>query len=162
VSQYLYCDVQSRHATEDGRFQHEIETWALESAWVHDPQLAADAGRGCSGGPLPRPYLLRDEPDALRYLAVAHRPNRRIFFPPSFLEEPPDLVTYSQVEIYNGVSEDTFTQDWRVRLERATLLEEPLRGLGRSRFFSAMGPMLAPLGLDPDNLADAVRYLNHH
>ena len=32
-------------------------------------------------------------------------------------------MAYAQAQVYNYLSEDTFTQDWRVRLEHATLLE---------------------------------------
>jgi hypothetical protein len=33
------------------------------------------------------------------------------------------IIAYAQGQVYNYLSEDTFTQDWRVRLEQATLLE---------------------------------------
>lgn len=40
-----------------------------------------------------------------------------------FEDPPPTMIAYAQGQVYNYLSEDTFTQDWRVRLEQATLLE---------------------------------------
>ena len=44
-----------------------------------------------------------------------------------FFKTPPERITaYAQAQAYNKLSEDTFTQDWRVRLEQANLLESAL------------------------------------
>lgn len=156
----LYCRSQGREATEDGKFRHELETWSLESAWVDEEPAVPSPSGSCDDKP--QPFLLRNDPDALRFLAVAYRPNRRIFFTGSFLEEPPELVAYAQVEVYNGVSEDTFTQDWRVRLERASLLERPFQAFDESRFASGMNRLLAGAGIDPVQLTSVVGRIGNH
>jgi hypothetical protein len=111
--------------TEPPQFLNTVEIWTLEETSVEDqvPVEPQPPGGNCN---VPSPYLLAPENDGLRFLAVARKRNRSIFFGASFLESPPDLYTYAQVEVYNGVSEDTFTQDWRVHLSPASLVESPL------------------------------------
>lgn len=90
---------------------------------------------GRCGSSRPRPYLLDTADDGLSYLAIAHRPNRKIFFSGPRVDDANDLYTYSQVEIYNGVnrsSPDAYTQDWRVRLAPASLIERPFEIFGQT------------------------------
>lgn len=102
----------------------------------------------------PKPYLLRknwEADDALHYLVVARRPNRSIFFSDDWFRAPASLYTYAQVEVYNGISTDTFTQDWRVRLDRAYLLDEPFEAFDQadfSQFAAFTGTFLGGEDLD--------------
>lgn len=83
------------------------------------------------------PFVLDASKDGLSYLAVAYRPNRKIFFTGEGVAPPPDVYTYAQVEIYNGVNgpnPDTYTQDWRVRLAPASLIERSTAGSALSAF----------------------------
>ena len=115
--------------TNPPQYLNTVEIWTLEETSVEDqiPVGPRPSGGNCN---VPSPYLLAPENDGLRFLAVARKRNRSIFFGAGFLEPPPDLYTYAQVEVYNGVSEDTFTQDWRVRLSPAALVEAPLSQIG--------------------------------
>ena len=55
----------------------------------------------------------------------------------NFYDSPPDRITaYAQAQTYNKLSQDMFTQDWRVRLEQANLLES---ALGSENGFSLQG-----------------------
>jgi hypothetical protein len=93
-----------------------------------------DAGSGSTDCKKPEPFVLdmgtgqqarEDFQDKLRFIGVVWRNIEDD--PPfwsSYFEGPPKtIMAYSQAQVYNHLSEDTFTQDWRVRLERATLLE---------------------------------------
>ena len=94
-------------------------------------QKDSACSRGLCGDQHPALYVLDSSNDGLSYLAVAYRPNRQIFFTGDSVASPPDFYTYAQVEIYNGVngpSPDTYTQDWRVRLAPASLIERPVAG----------------------------------
>jgi hypothetical protein len=129
---YCYTDLRRQESgSSPPRYFHTLKVQALELAMV--PETTSIDG-GEEGGDCdsvkPHPYLLRDENDALKFLVVARRLNRRVFFSDRFLEEPPTLYTYAQVEVYSGISADTFNQDWRVRLERSYLIEKPFDRLG--------------------------------
>jgi hypothetical protein len=67
----------------------------------------------------------------LRFIGVVYRDidatNSPYFWSRFFRESPPRLIAYGQAQVYNRLQEDTFTQDWRVRLERASLLEDLLK-----------------------------------
>lgn len=88
-------------------------------------------------GNKPKPFVLdkgTSESDAekfqnkLRFIGVVYRDisNEQPFWS-GFYETPPNtIIAYSQAQVYNHLSEDTFTQDWRVRLEQASLLEQVL------------------------------------
>lgn len=100
------------------------------SIWVYDwmthQQKEAVCNGSRCGSQRPDPYLLDDRQDGLSFFAIAHRPNRKVFFRGTSVGEPPDFDAYAQVEIYNGVNgstPDAYTQDWRVRLAPASLLE---------------------------------------
>jgi hypothetical protein len=141
------------------RYFHTLTISTLERASVRSPvdvEPPPSQAGGC--GELPKPYLLRSENDALKFLVVTRRVNRRVFFASEkFLEEPPAIYAYSQVEVYSGISADTFNQDWWVRLERAYLLEIPFKQLGEnlSGFFADLDRFanLLPVVLPHDSLA---------
>jgi len=143
-------------------FRYLIEVWSLTSTEVTEEQELGNPLGGSCGADMPHPYLLSEEQDALRFLVVAQHPNRRIFFSEPFLEKPPAMFTYAQVEVYNGISPDTFTQDWRVRLERASLLERPFQALGESGFMEIGADLLTGFGSDPWDFAEAFHEINNH
>ena len=123
-------------------------TW-WRSLWIYDRetrrQKDAACGRGLCGDQHPTPYVLDASNDGLSYLAVAYRPNRHIFWTGDGVAAPPGFYTYAQVEIYNGVNgrnPDTYTQDWRVRLAPASLIEGPI----------AAGSALGDFGLPIDQV----------
>jgi len=92
---------------------------------------AGGANEGSSDDPAP--YLLGTDteptPDAARqllhYVSVAFRSRDVAVAPDHFL---PALgsrrVTYAQARVYNPTAFDMFTQDWRVTLEPALMLED--------------------------------------
>ncbi|MCP4591789.1 MAG: hypothetical protein GY842_13700 [bacterium] len=143
-------------------YHHTLDIWALGRTEVTEEMEIDVNPMGGSCGDKPNPYLLADDQDALRFLVLARRTNRRIFFSELFLEDPPDLYTYAQVEVYNGISHDTFTQDWRVRLVRASLLERPFQALDESRFMEIGNHILTGFGLDPWEFAEAFHEINNH
>ncbi len=144
------------------KFQYTLDIWSLTSTEVTEEQELGNPLGGSCGADMPRPYLLSEEQDVLRFLVVAQHPNRRIFFSEPFLEKPPPMFTYAQVEVYNGISPDTFTQDWRVHLERASLLERPFQALGESGFMEIGEDLLTGFGWDPWEFADAFHEINNH
>ena len=135
IDDRTYCRVDLRQpetGSTPPRYFHTLIISTLERASVQSPvEIEDPPGQAGGCGELPKPYLLRNENDALKFLVVTRHANRRIFFASEkFLEDPPTLYTYSQVEVYSGISADTFNQDWRVRLERAYLIEKPFERLG--------------------------------
>lgn len=97
-----------------------------------------DGETHCEKCPMPEPMLLDPGNDGLSYLVLAWKPNRKLFFQGRTIDEPPGLLTYAQVEIYNGIHDDTYTQDWRVRLAPADLVGRPLDKLGDlTEFYSS-------------------------
>jgi hypothetical protein len=135
IAPQTYCSTYFRQHESDSsppRYLDTLMVQTLELAMV-PARSSDDSGlEGDCDSVKPHPYLLRDKNDALKFLVVARRPNRHVFFSDRFLEAPPTLYTYAQVEVYSGISADTFNQDWRVRLERAYLLETPFKRLGES------------------------------
>lgn len=93
------------------------------------------SGEGC--GTFPVPHLLVEEPeDKLRFFAVVNHGLGESGQPPKpfwsnyFSVSPTTFTSFSQAQVYNDLSTDMFTQDWRVRLERVTLLERALERAG--------------------------------
>lgn len=84
------------------------------------------SSKGCSK---PEPFVLekkgKDFDDKLRFIGVVWKDtgDSPPFWSTFFEDPPPTMIAYAQGQVYNYLSEDTFTQDWRVRLEHATLLE---------------------------------------
>jgi hypothetical protein len=92
----------------------------------------SESSTGCTK---PVPYVLDNGTtqgdrekfqNKLRFIGVVWRETEDAppFWSTFFADPPPTMIAYAQGQVYNYLSEDTFTQDWRVRLEQATLLEE--------------------------------------
>lgn len=107
----------------------------------------------------PEPYMLdkgdsaQDEADfqnKLRFVAVVWRDiqDDQPFWSNYFNTPPKVLLAYGQAQVYNHLSEDTFTQDWRVRLEQASLLEDLLESDKSSQIGGkgALGSLGAVIG----------------
>jgi hypothetical protein len=86
------------------------------------------SGALCNPEPPVHPLLLDASNDGLHFITVAWAGNRNLFFSDGFSPLRTTVYTYSQVEVYNGTTDDQqnsmFTQDWRVRLEPAGLLNQ--------------------------------------
>jgi hypothetical protein len=63
-----------------------------------------------------------------------------------FKNPPKKIYGYAQAQVYNHLSEDTFTQDWRVRLEKASLLETFLASGENSSGFGSGGGFDSVIG----------------
>lgn len=98
---------------------------------------ASNDSSGCSRKP--QPWMLdtgssQQDREAfenkLRFIGVVYSDidtaNPPFFWGNFFSESPPQLLAYGQAQVYNRLQEDTFTQDWRVRLEQASILEDLL------------------------------------
>jgi len=61
----------------------------------------------------------------LRYLAVTYR-SRQVAVAPDFFVSPygSHRLAYGQARVYNPTAFDTFTQDWRVTLDRTSMIED--------------------------------------
>ena len=115
------------------------------SVRIYDALTTLEKTAICYGGRCgrirPDPYLLDTTNEGLSYLAMAYRPNRKIFFTGPQVDDSPDFYTYAQVEIYNGVNgstPDAYTQDWRVRLAPASLIERPFEIFGQTTIGSTL------------------------
>lgn len=172
-------DVQRRLVSsdpEDYDWQYTLTEYRLLSAQYDSDQEIEPVGSPSQCSLRPKPFLLVEENDALRYLVVARRKNRSIFFRsdpgpnrPSGevaryglwanpVDEPPSLITYAQVEVYNGIHNDAYSQDWRVRLDQASLLEQPFDGLSDS--FDVLAGFMQRLA--GDKAGDAFWQFNNH
>lgn len=94
----------------------------------------AKQASGCRDDQKPSPWMLdrgtskQDEEDfqnRLRFISFVYKNLDDSPFWTTFFDSPPKRVmAYGQAQVYNYLAEDTFTQDWRVRLERASLLQD--------------------------------------
>ncbi|MGH9384806.1 MAG: pilus assembly protein TadG-related protein [Vicinamibacterales bacterium] len=123
----------------------------------------------------PNPYLLEDTAeDDLRYLAVVYRV-RDVSVAPKFFKSPlgEHRVAYAQARVFNPTSFDLFTQDWRVTLEPASLIEDgslltvlasPIGNLGNVRNIPALDRFQQFSGVFDQLRSDLniLRYLNNH
>jgi len=145
------------------RYRYSTDVWALSSAG--SAQLEGDElneyvesqgggnsepGDGNDGSNSKdcknkiQPLLLdqnQNPQNRMRYIAMVYvelgSGTHPLPFWSNFFDTPPDRMTaYAQAQVYNKLSEDMFTQDWRVRLEQANLLEA---ALGNSNGFSLEG-----------------------
>jgi hypothetical protein len=73
----------------------------------------------------------------LRYLGIAWQTHRSVFMPGAFTDPRGRICASAQALLYNATSFDLFTQDWRVKLVRADLVEEG--GLATTLTASACG-----------------------
>lgn len=108
----------------------ELEEYIEEKGGDIDPPTPAT---GAECGSFPIPHLLpEDAEDGLRFFSVVRHDlggegqSQRPFWSNYFTASPSSFTGFSQAQVYNDLSTDMFTQDWRVRLERATLLEAAL------------------------------------
>jgi hypothetical protein len=99
------------------------------------------ASSGSTGCEKPKPWLLdqgttdkskEEFQNRLRFISFVYKDLEDD--PPfwsTFFDQPPKrIMAYGQAQTYNYLSEDTFTQDWRVRLEQANLLNAFLKKTG--------------------------------
>ena len=89
----------------------------------------SDSTSGCQK---PQPWMLdkdADFPKRLQFIGIVYESgeDHPLFWNRYFTESPPRLIAYGQAQVYNYLSEDTFTQDWRVRLQPASLLSDFLK-----------------------------------
>lgn len=59
----------------------------------------------------------------LNYLGIAWRPTESIFMQARFRNPQDYVCAYGQARVFNSTSFDLFTQDWRVKLVKADLLD---------------------------------------
>lgn len=155
---YIVETVSMVGAGEKEMSQKDFEKYLEESGGQDVDTEASSSSSGCDK---PEPWVL-DKGDSqqdqeefenkLRFIGVVYRDisEDRPFWSNYFSEPPEALVAYAQAQVYNHLSEDTFTQDWRVRLERAGLLEELLG--------SQKGQGLGSLG----SFGDIIGTVNNH
>jgi hypothetical protein len=117
--------------------------------------------KGCNK---PFPWLLDKSTgyqDRLRFIGAVYKnvdedpPFWNTFFSkPESAYPPPRIIAYAQAQVYNYLSEDLFTQDWRVRLEQATLL---------SSFLSSDKENTPSSGMTSSNFVDDfIESVNNH
>lgn len=106
----------------------------------------------CSADKKPNPWVLKtgtskkdreNFQNRLRFISVVYKDlDKDPPFWSTFFDSPPKRVmAYGQAQVYNYLSEDTFTQDWRVRLERASLLGDYLKNFPVPGMNKALGPL---------------------
>jgi len=135
--------------------------------------LTPPPSRSATGGP--RPHLLDSgAEDQLRYLAFLYRARPVRVAPGTFVAPlGPHRLAYAQARVYNPTSFDLFTQDWRVALEPASLIEDgslmsaltgPAARAAGVRNGSALASFRRSSGLLDALQADLnlLRYLNNH
>jgi hypothetical protein len=107
----------------------------------HDQDIDTSASSSSTGCDKPKPWVLdsgstdqqkKDFQNSLRFIALVYKDleDDQPFWSTFFDSPPKRIIAYGQAQVYNYLEEDTFTQDWRVRLERANLLESFLEKVG--------------------------------
>ncbi len=157
-------------------YQHSVYEYSFLGGSVSHTEGEDAGGGGEVPGPSdqPIPYMLgpSGNPTAdgarrnLHYLAVLYRsstvPAAPKYFIPALGEH---RLAYAQSRVYNPTAYDLFTQDWRVALEPAAMVEDGslMGGLGNSslpRFASDAGGFNSAAGLfSPSNF---IRLFNNH
>ncbi|HNP34696.1 MAG TPA: hypothetical protein PKK10_02480 [Woeseiaceae bacterium] len=141
---YIVETVSMIGAGEKEMSQKEFEKYLEDSS---GQDVDTEASKSSSKCDKPEPYVLdkgdneEDFQNKLRFMSVVYRDiqNDRPFWSNYFENPPKVLVAYSQAQVYNHLAEDTFTQDWRVRLERASLLETLLSDKNKSGTLGELG-----------------------
>ncbi|HEX5764234.1 MAG TPA: hypothetical protein VFY27_01605, partial [Woeseiaceae bacterium] len=135
--------------------QEEFDKYLEEQGQGGVNAEGSQSSSGC-GNDRPKPYVLdkgtspsqeKDFQDRLRFIGIVWKDLEEDppFWSGFYDEPPPTQYAYAQGQVYNYLSEDTFTQDWRVRLEQASLLEgflksDAAKGQGVGKFVgSAIG-----------------------
>ncbi|MFK7976732.1 MAG: hypothetical protein AB8C02_11375 [Halioglobus sp.] len=154
---YLASERDDREIDGNTRYRYKVTVWVLAEAGSkvlsdeeRDEYLEEIVGDDAKPGPdndssnssdcrnRIQPFLLDEDSAANRnrYIALAYTnidgTHHRKPFWSNYFTSPPDRITaYAQAQTYNKLSEDMFTQDWRVRLEQTNLLESAVEsGLG--------------------------------
>ena len=136
--------------------QDEFKKYLSENGQKDVNTQGSKSSQGCEK---PQPHMLKkdkDYEDRLKFIGFAYRhlKDDPPFWSEHFFEESPlTYYVYAQAQVYNYLSEDTFTQDWRVRLQQTSLLTSFLKS-DKARQ-SGMGGF----GNTAGNLIDAV---NNH
>lgn len=126
--------------------------------WFKKARELSPCPPGSPINPPPYPYLLKDGAHRdLEFLGFAYT-QRGVAWAPRLFKSPfgEDRLTYAQVRVFNPISFDLFTQDWRVKLTPATMIEDGRVGLaladpgvqlhiGRSGLRSAFVRSVAPV-----------------
>jgi hypothetical protein len=143
------------------RYRYEIYVWALSSSGEKelseeelekyiDEQTGENSTPGndnddsdsqsCRNRVQPLLIDKNDNPEnRMRYIAMVYTDIKPPFWS-NFFSDPPTRVTaYAQAQVYNKLSEDMFTQDWRARLEHANLLESALSSENGFSLFGGTG-----------------------
>ena len=162
------------------RYRYEFTDYMLLSAVVADrtPQPPSSPLPSESASPSnPDPYLLLDQArESMRYLAVVYRSvEESEQVAPRYFTSPfgRHRLAYAQARVYNPTAFDTFTQDWQVGLEPASLIEDgtvlgalgsPVLELARTRNGAALSRLSESATLFGDLTRDLnlLRYLNNH
>jgi hypothetical protein len=117
-------------------YSYELVQYGFVGASLNSAEKEKDDGKPTDGRAAqnddPTPYLLDDDAEEkLRYLAVVYR-SREIQAAAGYFKAAlgPHRLAYAQARVYNPTAFDTFTQDWRVTLEPASLLDLGLAGDG--------------------------------
>jgi len=166
-----YTDDQGRLATRTW-YTYEIEEWSFKRAEIPTTEDVNNPVAGLSEPNRPVPYLLgehRDEKNdeirqSLEYFVFVYRSRgvglgERVFRSPLGTHR----VTYAQARVFNGTSFDTFTQDWRVKLVPADMLERLLDD-GEAAGGSLEGPeieVMREMGIGVVG-SDVVAFINNH
>jgi hypothetical protein len=106
-----------------------------------------------------QPLLLEEgSEDRLRYIAMAYSTlgagGKGLPFWSAFFDQlsaPYRIYAYAQSQVYNKLSEDMFTQDWRARLEQSSLLESALSGGSAFELGSPDSGSIGGAVIDPVN-----------
>ena len=135
----------------------ELDEYLEEEYGAEAEGLEAEAGASCGEFPIPH-LLVEESDDRLRFFAVVKHElngdsgqNGKPFWSNYFTASPTSFTGFSQAQVYNDLSTDMFTQDWRVRLERTTLLEAALSRV------EEMG-----LGTIAETASDVLTTVNNH
>ncbi len=140
-------------------YTYTLDEWVItELPKKNQTVNVEDDGGKCKA---PLPYILRSEllgeynGGERQYFLIAKRSRRSLIFPESFIGNPPrDQLTFAQIEIYNAVSDDMFTQDWRVRLQRATVLERPIDAVTGSQIVQKLDQIYSKVAPDVPGISN--------
>lgn len=145
-------DADGKDITEEvTRFKYETQVWVLSDSGKKKlsedelDEFVKDKTGGTGSKPPPlepagcrglvKPLLideLNNPQNRLRFISFVYKdlggdaPTPLPFWSTFFNQPPTRITAYAQAQVYNELSEDMFTQDWRVRLEHANLLEKAI------------------------------------
>ena len=159
----------------DGEARYDVTIHVLRTARIPARQNPGSAA-AANNPRWPFPMILGETPQCrgdvrgcLEYFGVA-RTSSGVAWGGGFFEGPFDghRFGYAQARVYNPTAFDLYTQDWRVKLTPATMLEDGLLdatraggGGGARGSGAAMGALRDVLGVR-DVLGDAMANVNNH